>query len=397
MHLQRARQAGAWSDTSRAALFHDLDRLETRVRALVARFPDDAVHGIAIKANPLIEVLKVVVAAGGGLEAASWEEVACALAADCPADRIIFDGPAKTEAELRRSLELGLWLNVDNESELARLAALGAPGAARIGLRVNPQLGAGRIAATSTVSRGSKFGVPLDEAPRLVEQFPFITGLHVHTGSQGVGLALIEAAAARVSEACDTLGLAWLDVGGGLPVRYTARDPEPPTLEAWAQALERTTSWGRRPLLTELGRAVQAGCGWALSRIEAVKDVDGVPTMVVHLGADLLLRRVYRPDDWDHDLVVLDPQGHPKEGEARPTSVAGPLCFSGDLLARERMLPAAEAGDLLMIRDTGAYTLSMWSRHCSRGLPPVWGTRAESVVPLLAGENPEDVVRFWSL
>lgn len=393
--LRLAEAAGAWGPAVRAALFHDLDRLEARVDALQAAGPPDALHAIAIKANPLVELLRHVVDRGAGLEAASWEEVQVAVAAGCPPDRIVFDGPAKTEAELRAALALGVWLNADSEAELERLAALGAPGNARVGLRVNPQLGAGAIAITSTVSRGATFGVPLDEAAALLDRFPFVTGLHVHTGSQGVGLELIAAAGQATAALAAERGLAWVDVGGGLPVRYTDRDPEPPSVEAWGEVL-RALPDGLR-VLTELGRAVHAGTGWALARVEAIKELDGVPTLVVHLGADFLLRRVYRPDDWDHELVVLAPDGTPRDGALRPTNIAGPLCFSGDRLAHQRPLPPARPGDLLLIRDTGAYTLAMWSRHCSRGLPATWGYRADAVTCLHAGERPEDVVGFWSL
>lgn len=394
--VRAATAAGAWGPDCRAALFHDLDRLDDHLSLLQEAFPADTLHGVAIKAMPLVEVLKVLVEAGAGLEAASWEEVQLALAAGCPPDRIIFDGPAKTTAELRAALALGVWLNADNEVELERLAALGAPGNARVGLRVNPGVGAGRIGMTSTVGRGSKFGVPLVVAPYLIEQYPFITGLHVHTGSQGCGLDLLAAAAKATAELAVELGLSWLDVGGGLPVRYTERDPEPPTVEDWAEALRETPAWGDLTLLTELGRSLHAGCGWALSRIEAVKDLSGEPLITCHLGADFLLRRVYASKDWDHEMVVLDPQGNPRLGEPRPTSVGGPLCFAGDLLARGRPLPPARPGDLLLIRDVGAYTLSMWSRHCSRALPPTYGHRGQSLTLLHPGERPEDVVRYWS-
>ncbi len=395
--LDAARAAGAWTAASRAVLFHDLDRLEGHLARLRGAFPEDAVHGVAIKANPLVEVLRALVRAGAGLEAASWEEVQLAVAAGCPGERIIFDGPAKTDAELRDALALGVWLNADHEGELERLAALGAPGRARIGVRVNPGVGVGRIGITSTAGRGSKFGIPLDEAPRVAARFPFLTGLHVHTGSQGCGLDLLSAAGRATAEVAAELDLDWLDVGGGLPVRYTDADPEPPTVEAWAEALRGTSAWGRLRVLTELGRALHAGCGIAVSRIEAVKTLDDQPLLTVHVGADLLLRRVYAGADWDHEFVVLDPDGHPRAGPGRPTTVGGPLCFAGDLIARDRLLPPAEPGDLLLVRDVGAYTLSMWSRHCSRGLPPVWGLREAGLVPLYAGEAPRDVVRFWSL
>lgn len=394
--LALARAEGAWRDDTRAALFHDLDRLERRLAELQRVFPPDTVHGVAIKANPLVELLRVVVASGAGLEAASWEEVALARAAGCPAERIIFDSPAKTDSELRQAMDLGLWLNVDHVGELERLQALGAPGRARIGLRVNPQIGTGAIAFTSTVGRASKFGVPLSEAPDLVARFPFVSGLHVHTGSQGCGLELLAAAAHATARVAESLGLAFLDIGGGVPVRYTASDPEPPTLTAWAAALSTMPGWGSRRLLTELGRSLHAGTGWALSVIEGVKDVDGVPTLICHLGADLLLRRVYRAAEWDHEMVVLHPNGTPKAGTVR-SHIAGPLCFAGDLIARDRDLAPAERGDLLLIRDCGAYTLSMWSRHCNRGLPASWGYRSDGLTLLHRGETEADVVRFWSV
>lgn len=393
--VARVLAMGGLPDDARAAIFHDLDRLEGRLADLHAAFPPHTLHAVAVKANPLVSLLRVVVGSGAGLEAASWEEVALALAAGCPPDRIVFDSPAKTDAELRDALALGVWLNADHAEELARLEQLGAPGEARIGLRVNPQIGDGAIAFTSTVGKASKFGVPLAEAPALLRRFPFVTGLHVHTGSQGCGLDLLGAAAHATAEVAEELGLAWLDVGGGLPVRYTDADPEPPSFADWADALRGIAGFGSRRLVTELGRSLHAGTGWALSRIEAVKEVDGVPTLVVHLGADMLMRRVYRPDDWDHEFVVLAPDGTPKQG-AIPSNIAGPLCFAGDLLARRRPLAPARRGDLLLVRDVGAYTLAMWSRHCSRGLPPTLGYRADSVTELHPGERPEDVVAFWS-
>jgi len=395
--LQRASAAGLWTEHTRAAVFHDLDRLRGRIAELHAAFPEGSLHAVAVKANPLVELLKVVVAAGAGLEAASWEEVQLALAAGCAADRIVFDSPAKTDVELKASLDLRCWINADNEDELRRMVELGVPDGSRIGLRVNPQVGQGAIAFTSTVGKTSKFGVPLEQAADLVARYPFITGLHVHTGSQGCGLDLLSAAAAKTAAAVEELGLAWLDVGGGVPVRYTDADPAPPSFGDWGAALSSMPGWGSRTVVTEIGRALHAGTGWALSRIEAVKDVNGRPTIVVHLGADFLLRRVYRPDDWDNEMVVLDPEGRPRQGALEPTDIAGPLCFSGDLIARQRSLPAARRGDLLLIRDVGAYTLSMWSRHCSRGLPPSLGYDAAGVRVLHRGESPEDVVAFWSL
>lgn len=389
--LAAATRSGLWP--ARAAMFHDLERLDARLDELIAAFPPGTLHAIAIKANPIVALLRHMVQRGVGLEAASWEEVECARAAGCPPERIVFDSPAKTLEELRRSIELGIRINADSAAELARLASLGATTEHRVGLRVNPMVGVGTIAQTSTVGRSSKFGVSLDQARELVAKYPFITGLHVHTGSQGVGLTLIQAAVERVGELARTLGLRWLDVGGGIPVRYRDDAPEPPSYPAWGESLAAVHDLH---LITEAGRSVLAPSGWTVSRIEAVKDVDGTPTLVVHVGADLLLRRVYRSDQWDHEFVVLDPSGRPRTGTPVPTRIAGPLCFSGDILANDRPLAPAEEGDLLWIRDTGAYTLSMWSRHCSRGLPRSIGYANDLATLLHAGERPRDVVAFWS-
>src|SRR5690606_30720571 len=103
-----------------------------------------------------------------------------------------------------------------------------------------------------------------------------------------------------------------------------------------------------------------------------------------------------QPALWFHEIALLDARGVPKRGETSPATVAGPLCFSGDLIARDRPLPAAEPGDWLVIRDTGAYTLGMWSRHCSRGIPRVIGVDRGDLRVLRERETPGDVVAFWS-
>lgn len=393
--IARASEAGAIGPDTRAILLHDLGRMARRIEALRAAFPSDALHAIAIKANPLVALLAEIVSTGAGLEAASWEEVACARAAGCAPQDLVWDGPVKTDRELSQGLELGCWINADNPQELARLERLGARD--RVGLRVNPGVQSGSIAATSTATKSAKFGVPLADAEDLVRRYPFIRGLHVHAGSQGCPLSLLVEATRATAEVVEALDLPVLDIGGGLPVQYDSDGPAPPAFAEWGAALRELPSWGRRRFITECGRSIQVGCGIALSRIEATKIVDGRPMLLVHLGADFALRRMYAPEAWNHELVVLDPQGRPRPGPVEPTAVAGPLCFSGDLWDRARPLPPAQPGDWLLIRDTGGYTLGMWSRHCSRGLPPTWGVQADGALRRLhPGESSDDVVRFWS-
>jgi diaminopimelate decarboxylase len=151
-------------------------------------------------------------------------------------------------------------------------------------------------------------------------------------------------------------------------------------------------------LITEFGRAIHANCGIAMTRVEYVKPAQRLA--VVHLGADFLLRPVYRPEDRQHEFFVLGRDGVPKSGTAEPVTLAGPLCFAGDIVARDVPLPRVEPGDWIVIRDCGAYTLSMWSRHCSRGIPEVLAYDPQRTIPLRTlrhAETPGDVVRYWGL
>ncbi len=416
--LAAARAAGRVADDDTALVFHDLDRMRDRIGELRGAFPAGALHAVAVKANPLVEVLRHCVEAGAGLECASMEEVALSLAAGCPPDQVVFDSPAKTPQELAHALDLGVVLNLDNFEELARVARLRAAMpecAATVGLRINPMVGTGSISMTSVAGRLSKFGVPiLGHESDVVQAFadhPWLEGLHVHVGSQGCGTELlakgIERALAIRAQIEAELGagrVKWIDGGGGLPVQYLQGDT-PPSLEEYAKVLRRDASglWGPGAprLLTEFGRAIQAGCGWAISRVEYVKQEGEDRMAVIHLGADFLMRRVYRPEDWKHEFVVLDADGHPKSGPTRAWSLAGPLCFGGDIVLRDAPLPDPAVGDLVLVRDVGAYTMSMWSRHCSRGLPKVLGYRSgvggdPQLSLLRRREGPQDVVRFWS-
>ena len=120
---------------------------------------------------------------------------------------------------------------------------------------------------------------------------------------------------------------------------------------------------------------------------------------------DFLLRAAYQPSHWRHRIARLaslggDPAGGGAGDSSPPWTVSGPLCFAGDVIARGVSLPGLEAGDWLVVHDVGAYTLSMWSRHCNRAMPPVIGYRDTATGPELTllreGERVEDVVRMWS-
>jgi diaminopimelate decarboxylase len=355
---------------------------------------------------PLIEFLAGL---GAGAEAASLPELALALEAGVPPERMVFDSPAKTVEELRQALELGVHINADNLDELARLAALaektGQPPSA--GLRVNPQVGLGGIAATSVAGTYSKFGVPIAQRRDILAAFaahPWLTGLHVHVGSQGCALDLLVAGTAAVYDLAEAINrelgpgrVGLFDLGGGLPAAYRDTDT-PPTPREYVSALAARCPglfFGRYRLVTEFGRMLHAPCALAVSRVEYVKRQPGHRTAILHLGADALVRECYHPKAWPHRAVLLDAAGREKGGKPAVWHLAGPLCFSGDFPVRRVRLPDIAPGDLVVIRDVGAYALSMWSRYNSRQIPRVIGRHNGDWQVLREREEVMDVVRFW--
>jgi diaminopimelate decarboxylase len=413
--VSTAALSGAWIEgADRSVVFHDLGRMRSRFRELARCFPSHSLHAVAIKANPLVEVLKEVVAEGAGLEAASFEEVRIGLAAGAAPERIVFDSPAKTRDELAQALSLGVVINADNFEELERIDALRSytQSSSRIGLRINPMVGTGSIGITSVADGSSKFGVDIDAARQRIlaafRQYSWLRGLHAHIGSQGCDLDLLVAGAVRIQELVSEVEaisggnrLDFIDIGGGLSAAYVD-DDAPPGIDEYASLLEKKAPAlfdGRVQLITEFGRALQAGCGFALSRVEYVKELEGKRLAVIHLGADMLMRPVYLPDQWKHRFLALDSSGKLKRGGRMPYIVAGPLCFAGDIVADGAPLPPIVPGDYIAVRDVGAYTMSMWSRHCSRAMPLVLGFDGQQpgICVLRHAETAKDVAEFWSL
>ncbi|MCJ1678919.1 diaminopimelate decarboxylase [Streptomyces sp. APSN-46.1] len=349
-------------------------------------------HAFAVKAAPLVPVLRLLAAAGFGCEVASPGELALARAAGVAPERTVLDSPAKTPAELREALALGIAVNADNRQELERLDALVAavPTASPIGIRINPQTGAGAIDALSTATATSKFGVPLrDPGARawLVRAFaerPWLTRLHTHSGSQGVPLPLIaqgvrelHALAEEINAAAGGRQIDTLDIGGGLPVNF-ASDEQTPTYAEYVAALRGAVPAlfdGSYGLVTEFGRSLLAKHGLVLARVEYTKTTGGRPIALTHAGVQLATRTVYAPAAWPVRILPYDAKGTPKTGTPVPQDIAGPACFAGDLLATARELPELSPGDLIGVPDTGAYFFTAHYGYNSLPRPAVHGFR----------------------
>ncbi|OXY96494.1 diaminopimelate decarboxylase [Streptomyces diastatochromogenes] len=381
-----------------AAVVGLLDVTGIRESAAALRAAFDAVtapgtpvlHAFAVKATPLVPVLRLLHEEGIGAEVASPGELALARAAGVPPDRTVLDSPAKTPAELREALALGIAVNADNPQELHRLDALvgSAPSRSPLGIRVNPQIGGGTIGATSTATRTSKFGVALrDEGARewvarAYADRPWLTRLHAHTGSQGIPLPLLARGVAETYALAEEINarigrpqIDTLDIGGGLPVDFAA-EATAPTYAQYARVLAEEVPGlfdGRYGLVTEFGRSLLARHGTVVARVEYTKTSGGRRIAVTHAGVQVATRTVYAPEAWPLRIAAYDAKGRPRPGPEVVQDVAGPACFSGDLLAEGRTLPLLEQGDYAAALDTGAYYFAHHYAYNSLARPGIYG------------------------
>lgn len=427
---------GLVDENDTAIQFYDLDFMQHRIEILKNVFPENTLHAVAVKAMPLPSVLRKLAMMGTGLEVASFPELLLAMNSGAEPGKIVFDSPVKTRQEIEFAIKNGIHFNTDSLFELERVAEISKniPVRGVCGLRINPQAGMGKIEILSVAGDYSKFGIPIkiyrDGIISAYLEHEWLTGIHVHVGSQGCELPLllkgIKTVYGLAIEINQQLALhqrpnriRFFDIGGGLPIAYHPQD-SPPTMEDYARTLIAEMPGlfdGTFRLITEFGRWTHANAGFTISRIEYVKPhfvntfknnpdkssaqphILPEATLMLHVGADLLIRECYLPHQWSHEISLADKSGKIKTGDAAcKYTLAGPLCFQGDVISRNVLLPHAEVGDFIIIHDTGAYTLSMWSRYNSRQMPKVIGFRdmGEHFEILKEREKAEELVSFWS-
>jgi diaminopimelate decarboxylase len=384
------------SEDSPLAAFIDIDAVAANFAVLKSAFPEDVpvLHAFAAKANSIVPVLAGLRDLGMGCEVASEGELAQALAAGFPPEKIVFDSPAKTFRELRQALKLGVALNIDNFQELDRVRSIvsHAPSASPIGFRINPQIGIGGIAEMSTAGAQSKFGVALDDPGNrdaLLAAYaanPQLNRVHTHVGSQGCPLPLIGTGVAKVLELADEINsragrrqVVTIDIGGGLPVDFDTDQPISNFAAYVAQLQESAPRLfsGDYSLVTEFGRSILAKFGFTASFVEYTKVSGGRHIAITHAGANVATRTVFMPKAWPLRITVHSPDGNVKAGNVVGQDIAGPCCFAGDMVARNRLLPLMRPGDIVALLDTGAYYASTPFTYNSILEPAVYGAKLD--------------------
>ncbi|CAB4015886.1 Diaminopimelate decarboxylase [Paramuricea clavata] len=289
-----------------------------------------------------------------------------------------------------------------------------------IGLRVNPIVGDGDIKELSCASETSKFGIPMTEElkKKITEyyiQHSWLTALHVHIGSQSFdgeqlskGLKKAVALALKINGKVGRNQVCVFDIGGGYPVNRKD-DTITPTFYEYADILRKEIpelfpEYGVfKKVVTEFGQALNAKAGWLASRVEYVKPSgnEELRIALTHVGADLCMRTCYLPQQkkYQRRVRVFNNNGQAKTGTEKRYNIAGPLCFSGDVLKYDALLPEVERGDYLVLLDCGANSLSVLNRHCSRFAPSVFGYRTTkngevNFVVLKEAETKDELLKF---
>jgi diaminopimelate decarboxylase len=351
----------------------------------------------AVKANGNLAVLRALAALGAGADIVSGGELYRVMRAGFDPKKVVFAGVGKTEKELMSGLgERILLFNVESASELEHLDRLCARFGkrARVALRVNPDVDAGTHEHVATGRGHDKFGIPVDEALALAERVGGyrcidLIGVHQHIGSQITKLTPYTESVERSAGLVDELktrgfDIRYFNIGGGLGIPY--KDEKTPTPKELVDAIRPMLEAAGTKILCEMGRYIAGAAGVLITKV-VYRKKSGEKSFIV---ADAGMNDLLRPSLYDAHHEVLSVN---EDGSVANADLVGPVCESGDYLARDRELPDASEGEVLAIMDAGAYGFSMASNYNSRPRPAEVMVKGDSWAVVREREPTADLVK----
>ena len=354
----------------------------------------------AMKANSNLAVLRLMAKEGSGVDIVSGGELFRALKAGVPPAKIVFAGVGKKPDEIRDALNADiLMFNVESSAELQAInevaASMGVK--ARVALRINPDIDPKTHPYISTGLKKSKFGIAADRA---IEEFKNaaafsnikVVGLHAHIGSQLTQVTPFVESLKKVLTMVQTLAeqgipLRYVNIGGGLGITYS--DETPPEPKDLAEAISPLVRDLKCVLIMEPGRVIVGNAGVMLTKVLYAKDGEAKRFLIV----DAAMNDLIRPSLYDayHDIRPVYEKV--TQGEKKIVDVVGPVCESGDFLAKDRVMPAMGAGDLMAVMSAGAYGFVMSSNYNSRPRIPEVLVHEGQYHVIRSRETYEDLVR----
>ncbi len=342
--------------------------IKDRIRAYREAFPGSLVC-YAVKSNFNPEIIKAASDEGAGADIVSGGELYAALKAGVPADRIVYAGVGKTVKELEDAIEQEiLMFNVESRMELEVLndiaSKLGRK--ARVAIRVNPDVDPKTHPYISTGMKKSKFGIDINRA---VEEYVYaskfpnleVVGIHCHIGSQLLDISPYAEAVEKVVRLYEKLGkegieIRYLDIGGGLGIKYKPEDVEPTPYEL-AQLILPLLEGVEAQLILEPGRSITGNAGILLTQVQFLKDKEIKHFIIVDAGMNDLVRpAIY---DAYHHVVPVESKGR----SYIIADIVGPICETGDFLAKDRRIENLDRGDYIAVLSAGAYGFAMSSHY----------------------------------
>jgi diaminopimelate decarboxylase len=355
----------------------------------------------SLKANSNQAVIATFAKLGAGADVVSEGELRRALAAGVPAERIVFAGVGKTEAEMAAGLDAGIrQFNVESLPELECLDRIARSKGqrARVALRVNPDVDARTHKKIATGKAENKFGIDVGRVREIYARAGAMAGIEVHglavhIGSQLTDLVPYRAAFAKIATLtaelrADGQRVESLDLGGGIGIAY--RDEPAPAIEDYARVVDETVGNLGCHLVFEPGRWIVGPAGLLVTRVIYVKH--GVERSFVIV--DAAMNDLIRPTLYDAYHPILPVAEPASDAAVRRFDVVGPICETGDFFAHERPLPPLAPGDLLALASAGAYGAVMASSYNTRPLVPEVLVRAQDHAIVRARPSYDDIIRM---
>jgi diaminopimelate decarboxylase len=361
----------------------------------------------AVKACSNLAVLRLFATLGGGADIVSGGELYRSMKAGIDPRRIIYSGVGKTEEELRYGLVSGiLMFNVESEQELEKLQKIAQEQelVAPVSFRINPDVDPKTHAYISTGLAKNKFGIPIEQAEKVYLRARDMShikvmGVSCHIGSQLTEVSPFTETLQKMKlfiNRLETQGISidYLDLGGGLGVRY--QDEKPPHPQEYARALKEEMAGLSCTLILEPGRVIVSNAGVLISRVLYTKKT-GTKNFII---VDAAMNDLARPSLYEahHDILPVNrEEGKADAGSVQIADVVGPICETGDFLARDRQVPAFEQGGLMAVMNSGAYGFTMSSNYNSRPRAAEVLVKEDQFYVIRARENYETLIRDESI